>query len=171
MTAKKQSNITEFFYAGEVENLSRLSRHMLDYLCRHGLIYPSLSENRGFGMRRRFSFTDVLLARSIAALLAANVSVLNMRKSLKTLRDLLHLESASAATLSDKRIIIRGGTPFLSEPHRPPVDLTASGQMAFCFVLDVEDLWKRAETLQRSRKAASEKRKLRALELRRRRIA
>jgi DNA-binding transcriptional MerR regulator len=169
MAAKRSSSVVDSFLSGELAGLTGLSKHMVDYLCRHGLLSPSSSNRRGYGQRRMFGFTDVLVARSIKQLLDADVSVLNMRRSLTTLRDKLHVQSAIAFT--DTRIVIRGGTPYLSEPHLPPIDLTAGGQMAFCFVLEVADLRKRAEALQDRRKKAHAKQSLRATKFRSERIA
>jgi len=57
-----------------------------------------------------------ILARESLELLSADVSVLNMRKTLRTLHEQLH--SQSVAPLRDKRIIIRRGIPYLSEDRR-----------------------------------------------------
>jgi DNA-binding transcriptional MerR regulator len=157
------------FYTGEVQELSGLSKHMVDYLCRHGLLTVSRSKERGYGKRRRFNFTDILLARSIKELLQAGVSVLSMRAALIELRRQLH--SDSPATLRDSRIVIRGGVPYLSRPDEPPSDLLARGQMAFSFVLEIEDLWQKAEPLHEKREAAKWDRIERAMKTRRERMS
>jgi len=167
MRAKKV--VREFFYSAELQALSGLSKHMVDYLCRHGLIVPSVSlKERRHGKRRLFAFTDILVARSIAALLAAGVSVLSLRKAFLTLRDDLDLKNA--VRLTDKRIIIRDGIPLLLEPNQPPVDLTTGGQMVFSFVLEVEATRKRADSLWTRREAIVKKRLKRAQDLRQRKL-
>jgi DNA-binding transcriptional MerR regulator len=143
---------------------------MVNYLCRHGLLTASLpDDDRGYGKRRRFSFTDVLLARAIREFLIAGVSVLSMRRTLEQLRRQLHVDSAAA--LRDKRIVIRGGVPYLSRTDEPPIDLLARGQMAFGFVLDIEDLWSRAGPLRQAREKRKRERMERALQMKRERIA
>jgi DNA-binding transcriptional MerR regulator len=168
MAARNPAVIVEF-YSGEVQQLSGLSKHMVDYLCRHGVLTVSRSQARGYGKRRRFNFTDILLARSIRELLQAGVSVLSMRTALDELRRQLH--SDSPATLRDKRVVIRGGVPYLSRLDDPPTDLLARGQMAFSFVLEIEDLWQKAGPLHEQREAAKWSRIERALKTRNERIA
>jgi DNA-binding transcriptional MerR regulator len=157
------------FHTREVEILSGLSKHMVDYLCRHGVLSASFSSDRHYGKRRRFSFTDVLLARSIQKLLHAGISVLSMRRALLELYKQLNSNSPSA--LRDRRIIIRGGIPYLSLPAKPPLNLLAGGQMAFTFVLEIEDLWLKAEPLVAQRQAALVERIQRAQKKRQERLA
>ena len=167
--ATRNPNVLVEFYTGEVQILSGLSKHMVDYLCRHGILTVSRSQMRGYGKRRRFNFTDILLARSIRELLQAGVSVLSMRTALVELGRQLH--SDSPAVLRDKRIVIRGGVPYLSQPDEPPTDLLARGQMAFSFVLEIEDLWQKAEPLHEQREAARRSRIERAMNARKERIS
>jgi DNA-binding transcriptional MerR regulator len=157
------------FYTREVEQLSGLSKHMVDYLCRHGVLTASRSQVRGYGKRRRFDFTDILLARSIREFLEAGVSVLSMRTALIELGRQLY--SDSPATLRDRRIVIRGGIPYLSKLDEPPTDLLARGQMAFGFVLEIEDLWQKAGPLHEQREVSKWNRIERALKTRKERIA
>jgi len=168
MSAPRPSVVQEF-YTGDVQNLTGLSKHMVDYLCRHGLLNASRSPKRGYGNRRRFDFTDVLLARSIKKLLDSNVSVLSLREALTELRRRLH--SQSSTVLRDQRIVIRNGVPYLVQPDGPLSDLTAGGQMAFSFVLDVEDLQQRAGPVQAQREVDRSARIARAQRTRQERIS
>jgi DNA-binding transcriptional MerR regulator len=167
--AAQNPNVLLEFYTAEVQQLSGLSKHMIDYLCRHGLLTVSRSNMRGYGKRRRFNFTDILLARSIKELLQAGVSVLSLRTALVELGRQLH--SDSPAALRDKRIVIRGGVPYLSRPDEPPSDLLAGGQLAFSFLLEIEDLWSKAEPLYANRKAKEQERIERAISTRRERMS
>jgi DNA-binding transcriptional MerR regulator len=169
MARKRTRPVADSFYSGDVAALSGLTKHMVDYLCRHGLLTVSHSNERGYGKRRQFSFTDVLLARSIRQLLDAGVSVLSLRTALLALREQLHTEST--AVLRDKRIVICEGVPYLSEPNKPPRDLLKNGQMVFSFVLEIERLWKTAEPMQMKRKGQERSRTEQALKIRRERIA
>ncbi len=169
MSKQSSKTVSEFFNSGEVQKLSGLSKHMVDYLCRHGLLTATLSSARGYGKGRRFSFADVLLARSISRFLSSGVSVLSMKKSMKTLGWLL--ERKSNTLFADKRIAIVAGAPYLCEPNCAPISLIASGQMAFSFVLDVEDIRKRANLLRTRRESESKLRTQRANRMKRERIA
>jgi DNA-binding transcriptional MerR regulator len=165
----RANKVLDFFSSGEVATLSGLSKYMVDYLCRHGLLTASHSRDRGYGKRRRFNFTDILLAKTIKEMLSANVSVLSLRKALMELRRQLHFESPSV--LRDKRILIRGGVPYLLEPAAPPRDLLAGGQMVFSFVLEIRHLWQTAEPIRARRQQTERARIERALRRQRERVA
>lgn len=169
MGARQSSVVAEYFYAGEVAALAGLTKHMVNYLCRHGLLTVSHSKDRGYGKRRRFNFTDVLLARSIRQLLDAGVSVLSLREALLTLRK--QLQTDSLGVLRDKRIMFCAGKPYLCEPDKAPRELLRNGQMVFSFVLDVEELWKTAGPLQKKRRESERARLERTLRHRQERIA
>lgn len=156
------------FHSRDLQALSGLSKYMVDYLCRHGLLSASRSSARGYGMRRRFSFTDVLLARALRKLLEAGVSVLAMRAVMSQLGH--QLQSTTTHVLRDTRVVICRGKPYLSELNKPPADLLAGGQLAFSFVLEVEDLWRKAEPLEAKRKLALRQRVDKALRTRKERI-
>lgn len=160
--------VIDHFLTGELRELAGLTKPMVDYLCRHGLLQPSKSprRERGYGKRRRFDFSDVLLARSIRKLLDADVSVLSMRTALIQLRQLL----GEQATLRDRRIVICDGVPHLTQPDRPPVNLLSGGQMTFSFVLDIKDTWRKAEPLAIRRKESERARIEKAARTRKERL-
>jgi DNA-binding transcriptional MerR regulator len=110
------------------------SKHMVAYLCRTGILIPSMSEERRRGVRRKFSYEDLLLARAVSTLLKAGVSVEGLKKSLHTLRRMLTANPALALSrcyvgISGKHVLIEGSAKSL-------IDLAANGQLAFHFVLD-----------------------------------
>jgi hypothetical protein len=111
------------------------SRHMVAYLCRTGILVPSLSPSRDKGKRLQFSFADLLLARAVSTLLAKGVSVEKLRTVLKTLRTKLGRDAARA--LTDKHVVIVGNRVYLHDSPEALLDLTGAGQLAFYFVLDV----------------------------------
>ena len=162
--------VASHYLTGEVARLSGLSKHMIDYLCRHGLLTASMSGAcRGYGRHRKFSFTDVLLAKSIGHLLQADVSIMAMRKALATLRDVLHRDVAE--DLRDHRVVIKGGVPLLIPHGAAPINLLAKGQLTFGFILEAEDLWRRAERERKQRLAMMAARMERAAQLRKERVA
>lgn len=125
---------SDFLETKDVVRHSGLSAHMVGYLCRSGILRPTLSKVRRRGLRRRFSFADLLLARSIAKLLAAKVEVSAIRGALRTLRS--KVESVPPAVLATRRIVIIGRAVYLTRPGADAVELTADGQLAFQFMLD-----------------------------------
>lgn len=110
------------------------SKHMVAYLCRTGVLVPSLSKTRGRGIARQFSYADLLLARAISTLLKSGVSIEGLKSVLKTLRN--KLAKTPATELSKKHVVILGSRVYLKDSPESVVELTAEGQLAFHFVLD-----------------------------------
>ena len=113
------------------------SKHMVAYLCRTGVLVPSLSSVRGKGIARRFSYADLLLARAVSTLLKSGVSIEGLKSVLKTLRN--KLAKTPATELSKKHVVILGSRVYLRDSPESVVELTAEGQLAFHFVLDAPD--------------------------------
>jgi DNA-binding transcriptional MerR regulator len=130
--------VKHYFTSDDLVRYTGLSRHMVNYLCRYGILEPTLSSERRRGLRRRFSYTDLLLGRSIGHLLSAGVSVLALRQALSTLRK--KLSAVPLALFDSRSIAIVGNDVYISKPGQPPVELTADGQLAFQFVLDARQL-------------------------------
>ncbi len=129
----------EWFTTRQLVTCSGLSsKSMVDYLCRIGVLVPSLSKVRRRGISRRFSYTDLLLARSVAALLRSGVSVEGLRGVFKTLRT--KLGTGPVKGLSKKHVVIIGKRVYLQQTPAGIIDLTGDGQLAFHFVLDVSGL-------------------------------
>lgn len=123
------------FSVAQTEKLAGLSRTMLDYLCRSGILQPSAKPCRGRGHRRMYSFSDLILLRVIARLLTSGISVLKLRKSFAALRK-RHPEFATkrmngAVLVTDGvRIYLRQGTQVLED--------LMGGQLGFAFVIELE---------------------------------
>ncbi|MGH8141804.1 MAG: hypothetical protein ACREU2_04710 [Steroidobacteraceae bacterium] len=130
--------VKDHFTTDDVVRYAKLSRHMVNYLCRCGVLEPTLSTQRRRGVVRRFSYADLLLARAVATLLAAGVSVIALRSALNTLRR--KLKAVPLALFQSRAIAIVGSGVYISEPDQPLMDLTANGQLAFHFVLDASQL-------------------------------
>lgn len=130
------SSAKEWFSTADLVNYGGLpSKHMVAYLCRTGILEPSLTEVRRRGIKRRFSYQDLLLVRSISTLLDAGVSVFGIQEVLKTLREKLGVDPARA--LSKQYVSIIGKSVYIGDSPEALVELTAAGQLAFQFVLDV----------------------------------
>jgi DNA-binding transcriptional MerR regulator len=126
------------FTTDDLVRYAKLSRHMVNYLCRYGVLEPTLSTERRRGLDRKFSYADLLLGRAVATLLSAGVSVIALRSALNTLRR--KLKAVPLALFQSRAIAIVGSGVYISEPDQPLVDLTANGQLAFHFVLDATQL-------------------------------
>lgn len=130
--------VKDHFTTDDLVRYTRLSRHMVNYLCRYGILAATLSPERRRGMRRKFSYADLLLGRAVAKLLSAGVSVMALQRALRTLRR--KIGAVPFAIFESRAIAIVGNGVYISEPNEPLIELTAQGQMAFQFVLDATQL-------------------------------
>ncbi|MFW7340701.1 MerR family transcriptional regulator [Pollutimonas sp. H1-120] len=130
-------NLKMYFSAKEAAQFSRISLAMVNYLCRHRLVVPAVGRKRGRGIERKYSFGDLVILRSVAKLLEAGVSILRLKKALTNLRR-LHANitqdgmPASFLVTDGKDVYFRQGSGVL--------ELLASGQFSFAFVLEVESV-------------------------------
>jgi DNA-binding transcriptional MerR regulator len=107
-----------------------MSLHMLDYLCRQGIVIPSGSEVRGRGRARRYTFADIVLLRVISKLLDQGISVLRCKKSLLAMR---RHRPNMMRFLGKKYLLTDGVDVFLQ--NNGVLERIDSGQTSFAFVL------------------------------------
>ena len=122
----------DFFSADEAAHLSGLTRAMLVYLCRTALAVPSLVQKRGKGRRRRYSFGDVVLLRSINRMLKAGISVLGFKRALQSLRK--HHPEITPNSLPATHLVTDGQKIYFRHGN-DAVEEVVNGQFAFAFVL------------------------------------
>jgi len=135
MGNNKIKKVKQWFDAKESARLSDLSFDMINYLCRHELVVPSGGSQRGRGSRRRFSFADILLLRVISKLLAKGISPLRLKDNLKSLRG----RGIEAKGILTTRYVVTDGHSIYFQDDGV-VELLASGQMAFAFVLELNKI-------------------------------
>ena len=132
---KNQHQIADSFPADHAAKLSGLTMHMLNYLSRYEIVAASGSSERGRGKRRLYTYTDVLLLRVLAQLLAQGVSVLGLRKSLATYRKkhgaMLNFHTARFFVTDGQNVYVGNGEVL---------ENAVSGQAVFAFVLDLEQV-------------------------------
>lgn len=116
---------------------------MIDYLERSGVFTPSRKRNKNRGKRRFYTFRDVLVLRTIKALLDSGTSVAAIKDSLIAFQRIRW--KADEAVLEDNAgplrwLIASGGKIYLARSIQGLVELSGSGQMAFSFVIDIEKM-------------------------------
>jgi len=74
------------FYAGEASQITGIPYRTIDHWARTGLLTPSISEARGSGRSRLYSFKDVLSLRVIRDLREKGIPAQALRKVIKLLR-------------------------------------------------------------------------------------
>ena len=141
--------VKHYFSTGDLARLSKLSAHMVAYLCRCGILAPTLSTERRRGLKRRFAYADLLLARVISTLLVSGVSIASLGRVLRTLRR--KFGALPAAALGSKRVLIIGNSVYLLDDGNGMVDLTSNGQLAFHFVVDTSGIPKQAVSTAQAR--------------------
>src|ERR1700739_4040861 len=63
-----------------------ITYRQLDYWARTDLLRPSISEARGSGTQRRYSYADLLQLKGIKRLLDAGISLQSARRAIECLR-------------------------------------------------------------------------------------
>src|SRR3981081_4750485 len=77
----------EGFRGPQVCSIVGITYRQLDYWARTGLLRPSISEARGSGTQRRYSYRDLLELKVIKRLLDAGISLPSARRAIVVLRD------------------------------------------------------------------------------------
>ncbi len=99
-----------------------ITYRQLDYWARTDLLRPSISEARGSGTQRRYSYRDLLELKVIKQLLDAGVSLQSTRRAIQCLRENLGADVASA------NLVLGGSDSLLAHSGEQVVDLLKGGQ-------------------------------------------
>ena len=112
----------EIGYGGtQAAKVVGITYRQLDYWARTDLIRPSLSDAKGSGSRRRYSYNDLLELKVIKKLLDAGIKLEQVRNVFEYLRE--HVGSDIAAA----HIVIDGGSVVLCEGDEL-IDVLQNGQ-------------------------------------------
>ncbi len=112
----------EGFRGPQVCKIVGITYRQLDYWARTDLLRPSISEAKGSGTQRRYSYRDLLELKVIKRLLDAGVSLQSARKAIEYLRRNLGEDVASA------NLVIDGGGSVLARSGEEIIDLLKGGQ-------------------------------------------
>ncbi|HUQ38624.1 MAG TPA: MerR family transcriptional regulator [Acidimicrobiales bacterium] len=99
-----------------------ITYRQLDYWARTDLLRPSITEAKGSGTQRRYSYRDLLELKVIKQLLDAGVSLQSARRALQCLRDDLGGDVASA------NLVLNGSGSVLARSDEALIDLLKGGQ-------------------------------------------
>ncbi len=99
-----------------------ITYRQLDYWARTDLVRPSLSDARGSGSRRRYSYTDLVELKVIKTLLDAGIRLETVRDVFAFLKTQLGEDVASA------NLVINGSTSVVTRSGEELVDLVRQGQ-------------------------------------------
>lgn len=114
---------TEVGFRGpEVCKIIGITYRQLDYWARTDLLRPSLSDARGSGTQRRYSYRDLVALKVIKSLLDAGVSLQSARTAMEYLRANLGADVASAS------LVLQGSDSVIARSGEDLVDLVRRGQ-------------------------------------------
>jgi DNA-binding transcriptional MerR regulator len=120
--------MAEGFRGPQVCKIVGITYRQLDYWARTDLLRPSISDARGSGTQRVYSYTDLLKLKVIKQLLDSGLSLTKARIALDVLSQ--YGEDAGSANL-----VMAGNQPVLVRGDDELVDLLRGGQGVLSLVL------------------------------------
>jgi DNA-binding transcriptional MerR regulator len=124
----------EGFTAQQASRYTGCTAHQLRYWDRIGLVRPSVQPTGGRpGVRRLYSFRDLVGLKVIRSLLENGMSLQRVRRAIEYLRKKAGLEEH----LSDVKLVTDGKSIFkIARNDGEIIDALKEGQMAFFLALD-----------------------------------
>ncbi len=111
----------EGFRGPQVCSIVGITYRQLDYWARTDLLRPSISEARGSGTQRRYSYRDLLELKVIKRLLDAGISLQSARRAIEVLRQ-------SGEDLATANLVLNGSQSVLATSGEEIIDLLKGGQ-------------------------------------------
>lgn len=127
-------SVKSFFSIHEVVALTGFTKYMLDYLTRDGIFAPSDQGVGGKGVRRRYTYADVVLLRALFAICAKRGKVRHLKDALLTFRE--KFGAIKPGQRLDQQLFIQGDELCVYTEAEGGRQLR-SGQFTFSFVLDL----------------------------------
>jgi len=110
------------FRGPQVCKIVGITYRQLDYWARTGLLRPSITDARGSGTQRCYSYSDVLDLKVIKRLLDAGISLRQARRAVECLREDIGSDLASA------NLVLAGSDAVLAHSENEVIDLLRGGQ-------------------------------------------
>jgi DNA-binding transcriptional MerR regulator len=109
------------FRGPQVCSVVGITYRQLDYWARTGLLHPSISEAKGSGSQRVYSYTDLVQLKVIKRLLDSGVSLQAARKAIECLR-------STGEDLATANLVIDGRRSVLAHSGEEIIDILKGGQ-------------------------------------------
>lgn len=113
--------VTEGFSGNQAAAVVGITYRQLDYWARTNLVRPSISEARGSGTRRHYSYRNLLELRMVKNLLDAGIKLESVREVFEFLRD------RSDADITSAHLVISGSSVVLCQGDEL-IDVVRRGQ-------------------------------------------
>jgi DNA-binding transcriptional MerR regulator len=110
----------EGFRGPQVCSIVGITYRQLDYWARTDLLRPSITEARGSGTQRRYSYLDLLQLKVIKRLLDAGIDLRHARRAIDCLRSSGEDIAAANLVIEEGRAVLRSGEEI--------IDLLRGGQ-------------------------------------------
>jgi len=126
--------VDQSFTAEQACRLTECTHHQLRYWDRVGLVKPSIQTTGGRpGVRRLYSFRDLVALRVVRSLLVNGMSLQRVRRAW----DYLRREGEMEIHLAEVKLVTDGQTIFrVSADEGELMDALREGQMAFFVAID-----------------------------------
>jgi DNA-binding transcriptional MerR regulator len=111
----------EGYRGPQVCSIVGITYRQLDYWARTNLLVPSISEARGSGSQRRYSYRDLVELKVIKRLLDAGISLQSARRAIEVLRD-------SGEDVGTANLVLTGTQSVLARTGDEIIDLLKGGQ-------------------------------------------
>jgi DNA-binding transcriptional MerR regulator len=121
----------EGFRGPQVCKVVGITYRQLDYWARTGLLRPSITDAKGSGSQRVYSYTDLVQLKVIKQLLDAGVSLRSTRRAIECLR-------SSGGALASASLVIADDRTVLANTGEELFDLLRGGQGVLNIVLGME---------------------------------
>ncbi len=105
----------------QVCSIVGITYRQLDYWARTGLLHPSITQAKGSGSQRVYSYSDLLQLKVIKRLLDAGVSLQAARRAIECLR-------SSGEDLASANLVIDDRRSVLAHTGEEIIDLLKGGQ-------------------------------------------
>jgi hypothetical protein len=127
--------VKTYFLVHEVEHFTGFSRYMLDYLAREEIFVASMSPRDQRGVKRRYSYGDVVLLRALYAICKTNGKIRHLKESL--LRFRMAVGPIRPGMRLGQLLFVEGDELCLRAPGEG-VRVLRTGQMMLTSVVDLD---------------------------------
>ena len=116
------SSLAQSFTGKRTAEIVGITYRQLDYWARTDLVRPSVTDAKGSGSRRRYSYQDLLELKVIKTLLDSGIRLEMVREAFSFLREQLGEDIASA------NLVINGSKSVVAHSGQELIDILQNGQ-------------------------------------------
>tara|TARA_R110002110_G_scaffold368869_1_gene578713 strand:- start:2204 stop:2653 length:450 start_codon:yes stop_codon:yes gene_type:complete len=128
------------FSVKQAARFSGLTLVMVNYLCRTGVLEPSGSNARGRGRRREYTFSDIVILKSLKRLLDSGIGVSKLKRALNALRREYPEISRDKLPAKLRYLVTNGETIYLRRKPDALQAMDGSDQFEFAFVINLAQI-------------------------------